>query len=150
MRVKGTLSNEQMQNASGGRPVIENLLTLPVRFPETAAAPAAYTFDMRGQWEGTVTKVDARTEEFSVVLRDIKNPGSEEYDAVFSIEDVTLEDRDLLTEGAIFYWTIGYEQRRGQRRHVSEVRFRRLPAWSRADLARVEKAARELDDLFAP
>jgi hypothetical protein len=109
--------------------------------------PAAYSFDMRGQWEGTVTEVGA--DEFSVVLCDILNPGAEEYDAVFSLEEVADEDRDLLKEGAILYWTIGYEQRGGQRRRISEVRLRRLPAWSRADLARVEKASRELDDLFA-
>lgn len=121
--------------------VIPAILAIP-------AIPADYSFDMRGQWEGAVTEVG--TDEFSVVLSDILNPGAEEYDAVFSLEEVADEDRDLLTEGAILYWTIGYEQRRGQRRRISEVRFRRLPAWSRADLARVEKASRELDDLFAP
>lgn len=118
-----------------------------VGVPRLEATPV-YSFDMRGQWEGTVTEVGVN--EFSVVLRDIFNPGAEEYDAVFSLEEVADEDRDLLTEGAILYWTIGYEQRGGQRRRISEVRLRRVPAWSRADLARVEKAARELDDLFAP
>jgi hypothetical protein len=119
-----------------------------VRVPETEVTPAAYAFDMRGQWEGTVTHVGA--DDFSVVLRDIFNPGAKEYEAVFSVDEVADDDRDLLKEGAILYWTIGYQQRRGQRLRVSEVRLRRLPAWSRADLARVEKAARELDDLFEP
>jgi len=148
VRVAGTRSSDQMQDASGGAAAVGTSLTLPVRFPKILATPAEYAFDMRGQWEGTVTQISA--DEFSVVLRDIMNPGGEEYDAVFSIDEVADDDRGLLKEGAILYWTIGYEQRRGGRRRYSELRLRRLPAWSRADLARVERESRELDDLFAP
>ena len=117
-----------------------------VRVPEYGPVAAPYAFDMRGQWEGTVLRAEA--DEFAVVLRDILNPDIKEYEALFSTEEVSDDDRDLLKEGAIFYWTIGYQQRRGQRLRVSEIRFRRLPAWSCLDLKRVEDASREMDDLF--
>jgi len=119
-----------------------------VHVPRPAISRAEYTFDMRGQWEGVVT--DIRSDDFSVVLRDLVNPASAEYEAVFSIDEVADDDRKLLKAGAIFYWTIGYQQRRGQRLRVSEVRFRRLPAWSRSDMERIKKAAHALDDLFGP
>jgi hypothetical protein len=125
--------------------VTESALRKIVRLPETNPAP--YHFDMRGQWEGTVTAISG--DEFTVVLRDLMGPKAEEYDATFAIEEISDEDRDLLQIGAIFYWTIGYRVLHRQRLRVSEIRFRRLPAWSRADIARVEKLSRDLDAMFA-
>jgi hypothetical protein len=60
-------------------------------------------------------------------------------------------DLELLETGAIFYWTVGYRLKlpRGARERVSQIRFRRLPAWSRSEIAaaeeRADRLAHELD-----
>jgi hypothetical protein len=119
---------------------------LPVRLPSPSALP--YSFEVRQQWEGVVTSVSA--DEFSVVLRDIINPSSPEMDAVLPTEEVAEDDLELLQRGAVLYWTIGYEQTHtGQRRRISNLRFRRLPAWSRADIQRVKETAREFGEIFS-
>jgi hypothetical protein len=71
-----------------------------------------------------------------------------EYEAVLSTEEISEDDLPLLKEGAVLYWTIGYKTRTGTRERVSTVRLRRLPVWSRAEIARVRSQAHELDDLF--
>jgi len=59
-------------------------------------------------------------------------------------EEVSASDCALLREGAVFYWTIGYSDSvKGQRRRVSEIRFRRLPAWTEEDIQRAEREAEE-------
>ncbi|MBV9945546.1 MAG: hypothetical protein JOZ69_01705 [Myxococcales bacterium] len=122
-------------------PAVENVVRLPV--------PTAldYTFDLRQQWEGVVAEV--ADDEFAVVLRDTSNPQAPEFDAVLPLEEVPDEDLPLLKPGAVLYWTIGYEHTRsGQVKRVSTLRLRRLPAWSKADIERVEKRAHALDALF--
>lgn len=61
-------------------------------------------------------------------------------------DDLSPFEIDLLEEGAVFYWTIGYRQRlpRGQRERISRIRLRRLPAWSRAELAAARSRAEAL------
>ena len=111
------------------------------------ASPLSYAFDMRQQWEGVVTRV--ASDEFSVVLRDLTDRSAPELEAVLPLEEVSEEDLPLLCEGAVLYWTIGYEQTQtGQRKRVSIIRLRRLPAWTRSDLERVRKRADELSELF--
>lgn len=119
---------------------------LPIRLP--APAPLTYTFELRQQWEGVVTNI-AR-DEFTVVLRDLANRNAPEIEAVLPLEEVPDDDLKLLKRGAVLYWTIGYEQTQaGQRKRVSTIRLRRLPAWSRADVARIAKRAKELNELFS-
>ncbi len=87
---------------------------------------------------------------FSVRLVDLTGDRPEEE---MELEKRELSDFDLelLETGAIFYWTIGYRLRlpRGARERVSQIRFRRLPAWSRSEIsaaeARAERLAHELD-----
>jgi hypothetical protein len=106
-----------------------------------------YTFDVRQQWEGVVTNVDAT--EFTVVLRDVRDAAAPEYEAILPLEEIAPDDLSLLVAGAVLYWTIGYQQTRaGQVSRSSTIRLRRLPSWSRRDIARVEERARELDGFF--
>jgi hypothetical protein len=115
-----------------------------VRRPEPS--PLGYRFDVRQQWEGIVTSVDR--DEFSVVLRDVIRRNAPEFEAVLSIEEISEDDLPLLKEGAVLYWTIGYKTRAGTTERVSTIRLRRLPAWSRSDLERVQRQAHELDEMF--
>jgi hypothetical protein len=116
-----------------------------VRLPEQT--PLDYTFDVRQQWEGVVSSIGE--DEFSVVLRDLTHPDASEHEAVLPTEEIPEDDLPLLQVGAVLYWTIGYRKSRtGQRDRVSTIRLRRLPAWTRAEIARVQREARALDDLF--
>jgi hypothetical protein len=60
-------------------------------------------------------------------MTDITEEGEEEY-TEFSLDEISDDDHPLVVSGGVFYWTIARETlRTGQRRHVSMVRFRRLP-----------------------
>ncbi len=100
------------------------------------------------QWEGVVIKVSG--DEFTTVLRDLTRPESPEEEATLPVAEVPPEDRRLLVPGAVLYWNIGYQTIRasGQVQRVSDVRLRRLPAWSKRDIERVARRARELQDMF--
>ncbi len=98
------------------------------------------------QYEGTVTSVEG--EEFVARLR---NTLEEEppQQATFPLNLVSVCDRDLVAEGAVFYWSVGYRiEPHGQRSLSSHVVFRRLPAWSKRDIAKLEERSAALDEFF--
>jgi len=85
---------------------------------------------------------------FEATLVCLKGEGPDQY-AEFFFEDVSDDDRALISIGAVFYWTIGYlEKPSGQRLRASLIRFRRLPVWTRRELANAEIRAKELESLF--
>lgn len=92
-------------------------------------------------WEGVV--LDVGDDEITVQLID-KTNGTPDCEAILSISEVDDEDKDLVREGAVFYWHVGYEMRPSGRKRSSMIRFRRMPAWTTTDLKRVEKRADEL------
>ena len=88
---------------------------------------------------------------FTAVLRDQTASARAESDeeATFDLSDVADGDVRLVVPGAVFYWYIGYRIAAwGQKSRVSELRFRRLPAWSRSDLAAIEREAAAWGDVF--
>ena len=92
------------------------------------------SFVAEQEWEGYVTQVMG--DEFLAHLIDLSAADIEE-EAVFSIEDVSSIHKELVKEGAIFRWSIGYERvRGGTKRKVSSIVFRRLPAWSKKDISK--------------
>ena len=98
-------------------------------------------------WECTVVNVG--DDSFTATLRSLRDPSDSEKEAEIPIEAVTPDDLELLQPGAIFYWTIGYDiSPSGTRRRSSELRFRRLPAWTKKDIERVRNRASELFALF--
>jgi len=99
------------------------------------------------QWEGTV--LDVRDGGFEAILRDLTAPQRADERAAFSFDEISGEDRRLVARGAVFYWFVGYEMTpSGQRKLVSALRFRRLPAWTRSEIAAVEQEANELAAFF--
>lgn len=116
-----------------------------IRVPD--APPRTGNTILLQQWQGTV--VEILTDEFVAITRDVK-PGFPEEQVTLLLEDVPLADRALVEPGAVFYWTISYEEDEyGTRTRSSRLRFRRLPAWSRRDLERVKREAAELSEFFA-
>ena len=94
---------------------------------------------VRGDWAGYVQEIK---NSFAAALADItagENTQEGEL-AEFLIADVKDDDRDLLKPGAIFRWVVGYQRSpAGTKRRVSDIFFRRLPAWSKRDLVRANE-----------
>lgn len=100
------------------------------------------SFVAEQEWEGFVTDFDEKN--FYARLIDLTNKGIEE-NAQFEAEDISPADRELLKEGAIFRWSIGYERLTGgTKRRISSIVFRRLPAWSRRDIEASKQEAESL------
>ena len=93
------------------------------------------------KWEGVV--VSSGSDSFFARLVDLTGDTPDE-EVEIPREEVSASDCAHLREGAAFYWTIGYSDSvKGQRRRVSEIRFRRLPAWTEEDIQRAEREAEE-------
>lgn len=108
------------------------------RLPEAGVA-----FDILQMFEGTVREIDAPNQEFAAELRDLtRRRKVEEEEAVLPLEDVPPGDRPLVVPGAVFRWTIGYEDRPGgQRDRVSRIRFLRCGGWRSAEVKEIFEAA---------
>jgi hypothetical protein len=96
------------------------------------------------EWEGYVTEVTE--DRFTAQLVDLTAEGdlpTEEAD--FSMEDVSDPDLRLLRQGAVSRWTIGYEKSvSGTKTRISRIVFRRLPQWTRKELASADRIAKNL------
>jgi hypothetical protein len=94
------------------------------------------------EWEGYVTDIGEET--FHARLVDVTAEDEiEQETAEFEISDLSEDGLAMLREGAVFRWVIGYQRSvGGTKRRVSEIVFRRLPAWTKADL-RMAKASAE-------
>lgn len=96
------------------------------------------------KWEGIVLEV--KKGYFLARLIDLTHEGPDE-EAELPMEEITDQDKDLVKPGAIFYWNIGYLDRRsGQRIRASVIRFRRLPKWSRDEIKAAKREAAHLQE----
>jgi hypothetical protein len=104
-------------------------------------------FILLQQWEGYVETKKA--DSFVARLVDLDNPVEREVEADILLSEVNPDDLDLIKPGAVFYWTIGYrDQATGQRARVSEIRFRRLPAFTENDLDVAKRDAQQTAELL--
>jgi hypothetical protein len=103
-------------------------------------------FRVLQKWEGRVLQVSA--DDFTAIVTDKTNPSNDDEEIVFDIEDVSDDDRELVAPGAVFYWSIGYDDSSGSRRRVSQIRFRRLPGMSSREIKEAEKKALEFASIF--
>ncbi len=100
------------------------------------------------QWEGIVTAVT--DDSFFAELQDLGDVSQPLEIVEILIAEVPEEDRSLLVEGAIFYWSIGYETSLGgQLKRISEIRMRRTLRWTKRALQRASKRAEELVELHS-
>ncbi|MGA9722562.1 MAG: hypothetical protein WBQ86_08925 [Candidatus Binatus sp.] len=104
-------------------------------------------FQKLQEYEGEVLSI--REMDFDARLVDLTDTGAQRLEATFSIDEVSPSDKPLMREGAVFYWIIGFrDYPNGQRKTEQFVRFRRLPIWSRRDIARLDARADELRTLL--
>lgn len=116
--------------------IIEPVFPTPARRPDTGH------FVILQRWEGIVLEI--RTDTFVALLVDKSGTRADE-EAEIPIEELSRPDLDLLAEGAVFYWGVGYLDRpSGQRTRESMIRFRRLPAWSTKELTDAVARAEDL------
>ena len=100
-------------------------------------------FRLLQAWEGVVVSVSDT--EFVARIRDRTDRGNPEEEVTLPREEITPSEQDQIIPGAVFYWSIGYKDAPGEpRRRVSQVRFRRLPAWSHTEISMANKYAETL------
>lgn len=98
------------------------------------------------QWTGRVTHIDAKGKIFLAALQSKTAPDEL---GEFSFDDLSDDDKELLSLGAIFYWSIGkIITPGGEVSNVSKVRFRRLQHWHRKTLEKAKAQAEEYNDWF--
>ena len=89
--------------------------------------------------------LSVRASDFVARLLDLTERGGQRLEAIFSIDEVSESDKPLLSEGAIFYWIIGFKDYpSGQRKTEQFLRFRRLPIWSKRDIERLDARVNDL------
>lgn len=120
----------------------------PSVFLVTRDSLPAGRFTVLQSWEGVVVLVNGA--EFTAILTDRTARLNPEEEVVIGIEEITEDDCTLIKPGAVFYWSIGYKDAPGEpRRRVSQIRFRRLPAWSQHDIDQAARHAAELSAIFS-
>jgi hypothetical protein len=109
----------------------------------------ASRFEVLQQWEGVVDMIAPG--EFTATLHDLTHPTMPPEEATFDLSEVSEGDLDLVEQGAVFYWVLGYKRSTagGQKTRTSDLIFRRLPIWSASDLSRAIKEAEALRKAFA-
>lgn len=101
-------------------------------------------FEKLQEWEGYVLSIGP--EEFTARLVDLtRDKTSAEEEAEFLLEDLTKDDIALLAVGSIFRWIIGYQRYGGgPKQRVSQLVFRRIPAWTKRDFDHAKSAGEKL------
>ena len=128
-KVPGNQEATQVEDLEGSIERVKSrskIQKIPVQFH----APTQH-FSVLQRWEGSVLEVKSKS--FIARLADSDIPDRYE-EAELPINEVFKDDHEQLVVGAIFYWTIGYLDQLSGRQRVSEIRFRRLPVWSKSDL----------------
>jgi len=94
-------------------------------------------------WEGRVVKVDEENRTMEVRLN-AKIGQVPEHAGEIDLQWVSEQDKDLVQPGAIFYLTLSRRVKRGGIENNQELRFRRLPSWTKRQVAQVGREARML------
>ncbi|MEZ5039529.1 MAG: hypothetical protein R2828_06545 [Saprospiraceae bacterium] len=101
-------------------------------------------FQVLQKWEGVVEQFDGDI--IQVKLTDLTNGGTDE-EAELEIQDISKDDQPLVKEGAMFYWSIGYEtQLDRQVKKASFIKFKRLPRIDLIEFDSIHDRAKELEN----
>jgi len=98
-------------------------------------------------WRGTVVQISE--DSFEAELSDQTDPSRPRESATFQMDELSEGDETLVKIGSVFNWHIGYELTSSrQRKLVSTIIFRRLPAWTKREITDVKRRAAEIEELF--
>jgi hypothetical protein len=109
-------------------------------------APAV---EVIAEWDGYVEEI--HKDYFVARMRGVRGKGVEGSDeeAEIPLADVDTADMDLVALGGFFCLVITDEKPKvGPKRRYTSVQFRRLPAYTKRDLAAAEREADEIIDGF--
>jgi hypothetical protein len=83
-------------------------------------------------WRGYIEQIDMDTKMILGRISDVSSLGMDaiEEHVTFSFKDISTDDLELVKEGAIFYYSVGYAVNRGQRMKQQVIRFKRGAARS--------------------
>jgi len=98
-------------------------------------------------WEGHVVDINENGKSMRVTLN-AKIGQIPDHVADIYLEWVSPQDRDLIRPGAVFYLTLFKRLRRGTVENSQELRFRRFPAWSAQQIAKIYEDADALASKF--
>jgi hypothetical protein len=94
------------------------------------------------KWRGVVKSVSEET--FIAYLTDLSENAPDE-EAEFLCSAVSDDDRELLSEGAVFYWCVGYLTSYSKSVTITSVlRFQRLPVFSKESVNLAHQKASEI------
>jgi hypothetical protein len=134
-KTKGLVDNPSVQ--------LERTTALTQNTPKLEVSMIPYQI-----WEGYVTSVISSERRFTADLHD-KSGTSPSYSADISLGEIDPEDTDLVIEGAVFYWTFGkVNAHKANSFNYDQIRFRRLPNWSKIRLSKIEAQASNLYEFF--
>jgi hypothetical protein len=99
------------------------------------------------QWLGRVERVVG--DEVIAVISDTTHPRNPLEEISLSVDEIPSSDLPLASQGAVFYWTIGYRDTLGgQRERVSTIRFARQPRLSDRRVKEIFQGADEIAALL--
>lgn len=116
-------------------------LHLPTKNPEPDATPIQI-------WEGVVTDVDWESNAMHAYL-EAKIGDIPRHAVEINLEWVSAQDLDLVRPGAVFYLELYKRTTRGSVTNAQELRFRRLPAWSKKQTDRLYQKVGDILANFA-
>ncbi len=93
------------------------------------------------RWVGHITAI--HDEYFEAKLTDITNPTTYEI-GEFDLSDISSGDKELISIGAAFYWSIGRAVTNGQVENKSLIRFQRVVPWNVSALNKVVDRAEDV------
>ncbi|MDR1200511.1 MAG: hypothetical protein LBL58_02625 [Tannerellaceae bacterium] len=103
---------------------------IDIRIP-IASTPNIQNYTTQVQnWIGYI--IEIKNDVFIAKLIDITDPTTNEY-AEFDFNEVSQEDLNRIRIGSIFYWSIGFEYKFGQKTKFITLRFRRSPLFDNSD-----------------
>ncbi len=138
---RGSIDNKVISTEAPAdlSPPVEPALLLP------GPRKPLHRFKVLQTWEGTILEISG--DECRAIIRDRTTPENQDEEITFSIEEIPESDRPLALPGAVFYWSIGYDDRLdGQRNRVSSIRVRRIPVWTDKELKAARREAESLGE----
>jgi hypothetical protein len=97
-------------------------------------------FKKTQNWIGYVEAINEQG--FTAKLVDKSNSGTYEI-AQFNFDEISKSDMELISKGAIFYWSVGFENKNGQIEKVSLIRFKRSIDFTENDIDNISDKASE-------
>jgi len=136
-------SENRVRQSEGSSTINEPQEYLPPETPLLRLPPRSLpraNVQVLQRWEGIVTETD--TDSFWAELKDLSEPDFPLELVELPIAEIHPDDQPLIRSGACFYWSIGIKTSdRGVITRVSEIRFQRLPVWTRRSIAAAKKEA---------